>query len=69
MTKDQIGIALELVNGHGWSYEKVSYLCSCLPSTLKRLDRDYMTFKKKGHVVTIQSKINKMSDNYDYHSI
>lgn len=58
MTTQQIGLALELINGHGMSYEDVAYLCSCLPSTLRRLDKEYMCFKFKGNSITIQSKIN-----------
>jgi hypothetical protein len=59
MTKEQIGLALELINGLGMSYKEVAYLCCCHPSTLKRFDREYMCFKFKGHSITVQSKINK----------
>lgn len=62
MTTQQIGLALELINGFGMSYEDVAYLCGCLPSTLKRLDRQYMCYKFEGHSVIIQSKINNETE-------
>lgn len=62
MTQKQIGFALELINGYGMSYEQVAYLCSCFPSTLRRLDYQYMCYKFKGHRITIQSKINNETE-------
>lgn len=64
MTTQQIGLALELINGYGMSYEDVAHLCSCSPQKLKRLDREHMCFKFKGHKITVQSKIN-MTESSD----